>query len=235
MNFGTIRTVISAIGSTLGWVRLVIVALLAGCIQPSVVACGDGTACPVDYTCSASWGCLSPDQRTACDGIASGEICTLQAIEGRCSEGGCIVAQCGNGVVEPGEACDDGNSRNGDGCSGRCDSDESCGNGIAELDEECDCGDDTHPGSGRCAGTFNGGTVCGATCRLRRCGDGIVDPGEVCDDGNTVPGDGCNFDCSSNETCGNGIVDYFAGEQCDDGNRRSRDGCAATCKTESLH
>lgn len=27
---------------------------------------------------------------------------------------------CGNGVVEPGEQCDDGNTRDGDGCSSKC-------------------------------------------------------------------------------------------------------------------
>src|SRR5471032_871374 len=29
-------------------------------------------------------------------------------------------ATCGNGVVDPGEACDDGNTNNGDGCSSTC-------------------------------------------------------------------------------------------------------------------
>jgi cysteine-rich repeat protein len=35
---------------------------------------------------------------------------------------------------------------------------------------------------------------CRADCTLPRCGDGILDPGEVCDDHNELPGDGC-FDC----------------------------------------
>ena len=30
--------------------------------------------------------------------------------------------------------------------------------------------------------------------RAFRCGDGVINPGEVCDDGNTVDGDGCNAD-----------------------------------------
>ncbi|MBI5501268.1 MAG: hypothetical protein HY907_13560 [Deltaproteobacteria bacterium] len=47
------------------------------------------------------------------------------------------------------------------------------------------------------------------------CGDGAVQPelGEACDDGNTVGGDGCSADCTSDESCGNGIVD--PGEACD--------------------
>ncbi|MFO0615433.1 MAG: DUF4215 domain-containing protein [Polyangiaceae bacterium] len=36
---------------------------------------------------------------------------------------------------------------------------------------------------------------CRVDCTLPRCGDGIVDAGEVCDDGNQLPGDGCSPDC----------------------------------------
>jgi cysteine-rich repeat protein len=39
---------------------------------------------------------------------------------------------------------------------------------------------------------------CRLDCTLARCGDGIVDGGEVCDDGNTGGGDGCAADCKSN-------------------------------------
>src|SRR5262245_56760529 len=39
------------------------------------------------------------------------------------------------------------------------------------------------------------------------CGDCHVEPGEVCDDGNNLNGDGCSFDCLSDESCGNGKVD----------------------------
>ncbi|MCD6498893.1 MAG: hypothetical protein J7M25_11420 [Deltaproteobacteria bacterium] len=38
---------------------------------------------------------------------------------------------------------------------------------------------------------------CRADCTLPRCGDGILDPGEVCDDGNQAGGDGCSADCTS--------------------------------------
>jgi cysteine-rich repeat protein len=32
---------------------------------------------------------------------------------------------------------------------------------------------------------------------LPRCGDGILDGGEVCDDGNNTSGDSCASDCES--------------------------------------
>jgi cysteine-rich repeat protein len=38
---------------------------------------------------------------------------------------------------------------------------------------------------------------CRTNCTIPRCGDGILDGGEVCDDGNNVNGDGCSSDCLS--------------------------------------
>jgi cysteine-rich repeat protein len=48
---------------------------------------------------------------------------------------------CGNAMVEMGEECDDGNTRDNDGCSSQCRY-EYCGDGIvqAALGEECDDG-----------------------------------------------------------------------------------------------
>jgi cysteine-rich repeat protein len=48
---------------------------------------------------------------------------------------------CGDGVRDPGEACDDGNTTGGDGCSADCKSTEVCGNGIVDPGEECDSTD----------------------------------------------------------------------------------------------
>jgi cysteine-rich repeat protein len=50
---------------------------------------------------------------------------------------------CGNGKLEPGEECDDGNLSNGDGCSCTCTVEPPppvCGNGKLEAGEECDDG-----------------------------------------------------------------------------------------------
>jgi cysteine-rich repeat protein len=41
---------------------------------------------------------------------------------------------------------------------------------------------------------FDRVSACRPDCTVPRCGDGILDPGEVCDDGNAEPGDGC-LDC----------------------------------------
>jgi len=155
------------------------------------------------------------------------------------------VVQCGNGLLEPGEACDDGGTVSSDGCSRTC-SLEVCGNGLRDPGEACDDG-----------GTVSG-DGCSRTCFLEVCGNGIVDPGERCDDGNTISGDYCSADCWSDGTCGNlyldigevcdsggasafcdpdctfpqcgdGLVNPAAGEQCDDGNMINGDGCESDC------
>ena len=49
-------------------------------------------------------------------------------------------ASCGNGVVDSGEECDDGNAAGGDGCTAACKSEGgvACGNGVLEAGEQCD-------------------------------------------------------------------------------------------------
>jgi len=95
----------------------------------------------------------------------------------------CVPLFCGDGRLDPGEVCDDGNNRDGDGCSHDCKSLEFCGNGIIDVavGEVCDDGNNRD------------GDGCSHDCRsLERCGNHIVDvaAGEVCDDGNNVDGDG---------------------------------------------
>ncbi|MFO0568824.1 MAG: myxococcus cysteine-rich repeat containing protein [Polyangiaceae bacterium] len=38
---------------------------------------------------------------------------------------------------------------------------------------------------------------CRTNCTIPKCGDGVLDGGEVCDDGNTIDGDGCSKACTS--------------------------------------
>jgi cysteine-rich repeat protein len=59
---------------------------------------------------------------------------------------------CGNGIVESGEVCDDGNTTSGDGCSATCQLESVCGNGAVESGEQCD------------DGNTSGQDGCSATC-----------------------------------------------------------------------
>ena len=126
----------------------------------------------------------------------------------------CILGTCGNGLVDPGETCDDGNINDGDGCSHNC-KNEMCGNGDMDPGEKCDDGNTTS------------GDGCSADCKsVEVCGNGVKDVGEACDDGNTVSGDGCSASCKSTEVCGNGIKDIH--ELCDDG--AIPGGCSDDCQ-----
>lgn len=77
---------------------------------------------------------------------------------------------CGNGRLDPGEECDDGNDLDGDNCSSLCTVAEVCGNGRLDPGEECDAGDRVD------------GDGCSSACLFEICGDGIVQPDfEDCD------------------------------------------------------
>jgi cysteine-rich repeat protein len=72
------------------------------------------------------------------------------------------MAHCGNGVVEPGEQCDDHNPFGGDGCSASCQWESVCGDDVQEAPEECD-GTDGLP---NCVllGHLEGTVTCSASC-----------------------------------------------------------------------
>ncbi len=166
---------------------------------------------------------------------------------------------CGNGIIEMGETCDDGNTTSSDGCASVCSVEVGysctgvpsactpvCGDGIVAGSETCDDGNNV-PGDGcdsncteeegfSCTGTPS---ACTAIC-----GDGIVAGAETCDDGNSVSGDGCDSNCSveagysctgtpsaCTAICGDGIV--AGAETCDDGNSVSGDGCDSSCSVEA--
>lgn len=129
---------------------------------------------------------------------------------------------CGNGVLEDGEECDDGNGDGGDACSPSCTVENLCGNGELDEGEECD------------DGNLDSGDGCTAGCqREDGCGDGALDVAtEECDDDNLIDGDGCSKTCQREMGCGDGVIQ--AGEFCDDDNITPGDGCDENCQIEVL-
>jgi len=98
----------------------------------------------------------------------------------------CTLPSCGDGVVDTGEECDDGNTVDGDGCSSSCVVEPACGDGVLDAGEGCDDGN-TVDGDG-----------CSSTCVVEAtCGNGVLDAGEECDDGNNVDLDGCSSTCTN--------------------------------------
>lgn len=127
--------------------------------------------------------------------------------------------KCGNAVRDGLEQCDDGNTREGDGCY----------NCLIESSWSCNNG--------------SGSEIC-----YPNCGNGVRDTGEACDDGNADNADGCTSTCTvdakyecavvtNKETCtlrcGNGVLETDIGEACDDDNNADTDGCSSTCAVEA--
>ncbi len=126
------------------------------------------------------------------------------------------VPRCGDSILDPGESCDDGNNRSGDGCSATCRFEARCGDGHVDPGEVCDDGNN------------RSGDGCRSDCLSNEtCGNHIVDAevGEVCDGTPT-----CAPNCHSIVGCGNGHLE--TGEQCDDGNATRWDGCGPDCRLE---
>jgi cysteine-rich repeat protein len=148
-------------------------------------------------------------------------------------DGGEVPPGCGDGVVDDGEQCDDGNDRSGDGCetdcTWTCESNTDCldtetCNG-AEACTDHVCVDGTPLGDGHTCTTAEGagGTCQGGLCEAAACGNTRVEPGEDCDDGNAIAGDGCETDCTW--TC-------TVPADCDDGLLcNGVEGCNATSHT----
>ncbi|MCA9716681.1 MAG: choice-of-anchor L domain-containing protein [Myxococcales bacterium] len=130
---------------------------------------------------------------------------------------------CGDGNLDPGEQCDDGNDIDDDMCANDCTANEKgeCGDGVLDDGEQCDDGN-LDPGDG-----------CDDQCNEELdpfCGDGNVDAdlGEECDDGNMMDGDGCDGACVTEPCeCGNGVQEWC--EACDDGNDVDNDNCTSDC------
>ncbi len=172
---------------------------------------------------------------------------------------GAHQTECGDGVLDSNEVCDDGEANSDsvpDACRSSCET-AGCGDGVLDTGEVCDAGA-LNGEANRCAADCLGITVpvcgngvvedgeacdgadignstypCRADCRPGFCGDGIWDPVEACDDGvdNGNP-HRCNTSCGGPTAAvvGNGAVE--AGEACDDGNRDDGDGCSATGSVE---
>jgi cysteine-rich repeat protein len=202
------------------------------CDDRNVDACGTCNA-----NCTAANGTV-----TGCIG-GFGCATNGDCASGTCSSGECSSV-CGNGLLEPGEACDDGNV---DAC-GVCNADCSAVNStVTGCTGGFGCTDD-----GDCASD-----VCSSGACTSICGNGVQEPDEACDDGNVDACGTCSADCSAvNSTvtgcfggvgcmdngdcasaactagvctsvCGNGLAE--PGEACDDGNVDACGTCNADC------
>lgn len=180
--------------------------------------------CSPPDECSQSAGCDDsthicppltqlPNFRT-CGAPGSG----MQCIDGACTH-------CGNGKVDPGEECDDGNRVAGDGCEYNCkfsckadDPTRDChATDVCYADGTC------NPNTHRCSAIqpAPAGKSCGSgknciagNCVPVVCGDGVTALGvETCDDGNLANADGCTSKCTP--SCVNASTDCKGVPSCE--------------------
>ena len=130
----------------------------------------------------------SPSHETALWKTIAAALLALSSTFVACSKGAPVAqpeetrsqssALLGNGKLESGEQCDDGNAVSGDGCSAT---------GTIEAGYLCH--------------------VPGRACSLASlCGNAVINAGEACDDGNTVAdSNGCSATCALS-LCGNGVL-----------------------------
>ncbi|MEO8903285.1 MAG: DUF4215 domain-containing protein [Polyangiaceae bacterium] len=228
-----------------------------------------GWACPAGGACTRICGNGVLDAGETCDdsnfysGDGCSSICKTEP-NYTCAVAGqsCVYTppppptQCGNGKIETGEACDDGNGNSGDGCSSACQLESGwkctapnipcvsakCGDGILAGTETCDDGkvDNVHGCSTTC--TVMPNAVCpanGGACVPMVCGDGLVTGTETCDDGKNDGKHGCSISCQivsgwacplagtqCTSICGDSKV--VGDEQCDEGGAATC--CTAACK-----
>lgn len=168
------------------------VALLLGCAN-FIEAEGEGgttgeTAPASESSTTSSSSSSSSSTGTSLDpsspGTTGGGDATVGPASGSSgdggsdSSGGTSVPECGNGEVEDGEACDDGNQDDDDRCSSRCEL-SSCQDGRQNGSETAtDCG-------GACLAQCETGEGCliGDDCVEGVCGDSDVCAEPTCEDG----------------------------------------------------
>jgi cysteine-rich repeat protein len=149
------------------------------------------TTLVIKGACCTGTNCFDNKTEDYCTGELQG---TWHGEASSCEDPGLCV-NCGDGCLQYGEVCDDGDTENGDGCDEKC-GEETCYKCyVAQAD--------TRTVVPFCFGP----STCLFDEKCGFCGDGIPGPGEECDDGDTSSADCCDENCE--------VVE--AGTDCSDG------------------
>ena len=158
---------------------------------PHPQPCGDGLCGSDEDPCTCPEDCLTEGaccESSDCPQPLCGSCCVVQCVDhtcsgdiwlddccwnGKCEEGetpencpeDCPGPVCGNGLVEPGEECDDSNTVAGDGCGETCQLEGTeCGDGVcSEGENPCNCEKD-------CPLSLSGACCTAADCPQPKCG-----------------------------------------------------------------
>jgi cysteine-rich repeat protein len=166
--------------------------------------CTDGEICNGDELCD--------DELHACvigDNADDGIECGTDLL---CHGGHCVAAGCGNGELEAGEECDDGNPDDGDGCDADC---------TFTCTEDAQC-DDTSV----CTGT----ETCDPELHVCLAGEAMdCQPADECHTAECDPVGGCYDVLIDGDGDGYASTAYSCGDDCDDGDPTIYAGAAELC------
>ena len=182
---------------------------LSGCLEPTshITDSDPGTS-------------SSGDASTTSSGTSStGEPSTTTGESTENPTTGIVMPVCGDGMVDDGEGCDDGEANAKDAaCTPECEK-YVCGDGYIRAGmEECDDGPQNADDA-----------VCTSSCKAANCGDSHVLANiEVCDDGkNDGSYNSCSLDCTARAAhCGDGVPEVDK-EECDSAEDPA---CLSSCK-----
>lgn len=161
-------------------------------------------ACTANADCTGTGICATyPQQHTRSCGAPDGTV-------NQCRWTQWSVCQplnfCGDGTVDSGEQCDDGNANNNDSCTNSC-RPNVCGDGVMNIGiEECDRGPEN---GGTCSADYGSTCArCSTSCRQEAqsggyCGDGVRNGAEQCDR-TDIPPTSCRalgFDYANQNLC----------------------------------
>jgi len=203
------------------------------CLAGGPTDCSDGVGCTVDTCDSANAACVHTpddgfcDNGTFCDGVeicdpandctSPGDPCPAGTLCDEASDACEPIAGCGDGILQAGEACDDGNTADGDCCSADCQ--------FEAVGSLCDDGQFCTTGE-----VCDGAGTCGGGQPLD-CGDGIACTDDACDEANATcvhtPNDAhCADDglfCTGQEFCDPANDCSTTGDPCDAGTTCNED------------
>lgn len=126
----------------------------------------DPTPCPLGQRYNDNLSSCVPCD-SGCNQCLKNNICVACPVGFNPFQTFCLPI-CGNGIISGSETCDDGNTKDNDGCSSNC---------VIEPSYEC--------------------TGAPSVCTFLFCGDNKISAsiGETCDDGDANSGDGCSSTC----------------------------------------
>lgn len=159
------------------------------CIAVSASACPPAECAQIGSRCEGGVRLVS--QRCT---IYKPPACEAEVVEQVRNVGACVQdGRCGDGVVDAGEQCDDGNEDGTDGCLPSC---RQCMLEGVRVE--------SRSGVGCCDGLVDREGVCRHP-DLGGCPNGVLEAGEECDDGDADERDGCTSWCERCTTVGERI------------------------------